>query len=91
VIAFQAPLSLLNAYPFRHDVLEILREAPKPVELVVLEASAIPEIDFTAAQALKTLIRYCQKKNVVRDVFSQNPFVLLLRLVHGLHNRRPFF
>ena len=65
VIGFQAPLSFLNAYPFRHDVLEILREAPEPVEFVVLEASAIPEIDFTAAQALKTLIRYCQKKNVV--------------------------
>lgn len=65
VLAFQAPLSFLNAYPFRRDVLAILRDAPDPVRLVVLEASAILEIDFTAAQTLNTLIRHCQEEHII--------------------------
>jgi hypothetical protein len=27
----------------------------------------------------------------LRNVFSQKLFVLLFRIVHGLHDRRPFF
>src|SRR5208282_3107154 len=57
----EAPLSFLNAYLFRRDVLAILRKAREPVEFVVLEASAIPEIDFTAAQALKNLISHARR------------------------------
>jgi SulP family sulfate permease len=62
VLAFQAPLSFLNAYHFRRDVLAALRNAPEPVRLVIVEASAILEIDFTAAQVLRDLIRHCQKE-----------------------------
>ncbi len=65
VLAFQAPLSFLNAYAFRRDVLAILRDAPEPVRLFVLEASAIPDIDFTAAQALNNLIRDCQEQHII--------------------------
>ena len=53
VLAFHVPLSFLNAYHFRRDVLAALRNAPEPVRLVILEASAILEIDFTAAQVLR--------------------------------------
>ncbi len=65
VLAFQAPLSFLNAYHFRGDFLAALRNAPQPVRLVVLEASAILDIDFTAAQVLCELIRQCGKEHVV--------------------------
>lgn len=65
VLAFQAPLSFLNAYSFRRDVMAILNGAPAPVQLVVLEASAILEIDFTAAQMLKRLIRECREKHII--------------------------
>jgi hypothetical protein len=34
VLAFHAPLSFLNAYHFRCDVLAALRNAPEPVRLV---------------------------------------------------------
>lgn len=64
VLAFQAPLSFLNADRLRRDILEKLRNAPDPLRLVVLEASAIPEIDFTAAQALRGLIRRCRKDHI---------------------------
>lgn len=65
VVAFQAPLSFLNAYIFRRDVLALLQEAREPTRLLVLESSAILDIDFTAAQTLKSLIRYCNDKRIV--------------------------
>ena len=56
VVGLQAPLSFLNAENFRADVLEVLKAStPKP-GLLVLEASGIVEIDFTAAQTLLDLI-----------------------------------
>lgn len=65
VLAFHAPLSFLNAYHFRRNVLAALRNASEPVRLVILEASAILEIDFTAAQVLRDLIRHCHKEHIV--------------------------
>jgi len=44
-----------------------LRNAPEPVRFVILEASAILEIDFTAAQVLRNLIRR-QKEHIVRAI-----------------------
>ncbi|HVB90313.1 MAG TPA: SulP family inorganic anion transporter [Beijerinckiaceae bacterium] len=64
VAAFQAPLSFLNAYGFRSGVLAGLRGRPEPVKLVILEATAILDIDFTAAQILADLIRQCHADHV---------------------------
>lgn len=64
VVAFQAPLSFLNAYPFGRGVRACIRDAPSPVRLVVLEASAILDIDFTAAQMLTSLIRECRDQKI---------------------------
>ncbi len=64
VVGLQAPLSFLNAENFRADVLEVLKaSSPKP-GLLVLEASGILEIDFTAAQTLLELLRECRKDGV---------------------------
>ena len=64
VAGFQAPLSFLNAYNFRRDILDTLQSAPQPARLLVLEATGIVEIDFTAAQILRDLIRRCQADGV---------------------------
>ncbi|WP_246722070.1 SulP family inorganic anion transporter [Methylosinus sp. H3A] len=58
VAAFQAPLSFLNAYGFQSDLREAI-EAEKPT-LVVLEASNIVEIDYTAARILRQAIEDCR-------------------------------
>ncbi|WP_036255551.1 SulP family inorganic anion transporter [Methylocapsa acidiphila] len=65
VLAFQAPLSFLTASRFRADVLAALRAAPQPTRLAILEASAIVEIDFTAAQTLRSLIRQCKEEQII--------------------------
>lgn len=62
VVGLQAPLSFLNAQNFRADVLDVVKRA-KP-RLLVLEASGIIEIDFTAAQILLDLIRQCRAEGV---------------------------
>jgi SulP family sulfate permease len=55
VAGFQAPLSFLNAYAFRHDA-ERSIATHGDVRLMVLEASSIVEIDFTAASILAEVI-----------------------------------
>ena len=64
VAGFQAPLSFLNAYHFRGDLLSALKTGPSTPRLVVLEATGILEIDFTAAQVLRDLIGACRAKGV---------------------------
>ena len=65
VVGFQAPLSFLNAYRFRRDMLQILQSAGRPIGAVILEATGIVEIDFTAAQILMDLVRRYRAKGVV--------------------------
>jgi len=60
VVGFQAPLSFLNAYPFRRDMMKLLQSPPQRTRLVVLEATGIVEIDFTATQILSDTIRACR-------------------------------
>src|SRR5258708_3304645 len=64
VAGFQAPLSFLNAYDFRGEILKALQSAPQKAGLLVLEATGIVEIDFTAAQILRDLIRKCHADGV---------------------------
>src|SRR3569623_3033354 len=62
VIGLQAPLSFLNAPGFRNDVSKLLKaSAPK---LLVLEASGMVEIDFTAAQVLLDVFKACKEQGV---------------------------
>jgi len=64
VLGQQAPLSFLNAANFHSDVIKMIgASTPKP-RLLVIEASGIVEIDFTAAQALHDLFRECHDDGV---------------------------
>jgi sulfate permease, SulP family len=64
VAGLQAPLSFLNASHFRADALRLLKTSPTKPRLLVIEASGIPEIDFTAAQALLDLVGICHADGV---------------------------
>jgi MFS superfamily sulfate permease-like transporter len=64
VAGFQAPLSFLNAYDFRRGMLAALKSSPQKPKLVVLEATGIVEIDFTAAQVLAEVIRQCHEDGI---------------------------
>jgi sulfate permease, SulP family len=64
VIAFQAPLSFLNAYSFQDGMRRVLREHRAVPELIVLEASSVIEIDYTAAQILRAFIADCKEQKI---------------------------
>jgi MFS superfamily sulfate permease-like transporter len=57
VVGLQAPLSFLNAANFHNDALRVLKASTPRPKLLVLEASGILAIDFTAAQILLDLFR----------------------------------
>jgi SulP family sulfate permease len=61
VAAFQAPLSFVNADRFKRGLCDLVDARNESVKLVVLEASNIAEIDYTAAQALIETIAHCRK------------------------------
>ena len=63
VLSFQAPLSFLNAEAFRRGFLhEIGRR--EPLRLLVLEASGVVELDFTAAHVLTGIIEACRDRKI---------------------------
>ena len=64
VAGFAAPLSFLNAYRFRQDMLNALRSSPSRTRLIVLETTGILDIDFTAAQMLRDVIRRCHADGI---------------------------
>lgn len=64
VVGFQAPLSFLNAYDFRRDILATTASPSQKIRLLVLEATGIVEIDFTAAQVLTEIIRQCHDDGI---------------------------
>lgn len=63
VVAFQAPLSFLNAHSFKQGVLALIDG--KTLDLVVLEAGSLIAVDFTASKILAEVIRYCQSSGVI--------------------------
>jgi len=63
VLAFQAPLAFLNADNFERGAVAAI-DARAGLKLVVLEASSIVEIDFTAAQALGLILQHCTERGI---------------------------
>ncbi|MFY9837667.1 MAG: SulP family inorganic anion transporter [Xanthobacteraceae bacterium] len=64
VIAFQAPLLFANAEIFKRGMIERIDSHDQPLSLVVLEASGIADVDFTAAQALIEILDHCRTANI---------------------------
>ena len=62
VVALQAPLSFLNAYDFQAAI-QAMAQAPG-LELVVIEANAIVEIDYTAAQVLGAIVKRLRDQKI---------------------------
>ncbi|MEI9421705.1 SulP family inorganic anion transporter [Mesorhizobium sp. Cs1299R1N1] len=65
VAAFQAPLSFVNADRFKRGFCDLVDAGKGDVKLVVLEASNIVEIDYTAAQALIETITHCRNAGAI--------------------------
>jgi SulP family sulfate permease len=65
VVGFQAPLSFLNADVFRRLMLTAMQPGSGAVKLLVLEATGVIDIDFTAAQVFKDVIAQAREAGVI--------------------------
>jgi MFS superfamily sulfate permease-like transporter len=80
VLGFQAPLSFLNAYVFRRGVLDAVKHERSAINLIILEASSIVEIDYTASNILSDVIEKCRSNGVdfavarLESIRAQNSF-----------------
>lgn len=97
VVAFQGPLSFLNADAFQRGIIRAVARQTSPPALLVLEASSIAEIDYTAAQAFAGLIRRYQRDGITvavarlesvraRAAFERFGLVALLGADHFFHS-----
>jgi SulP family sulfate permease len=88
VVALQAPLSFLNAYEFQRSILALVAARIPPVRLVVIESNSIVDIDYTAAQVLRTVIGRLRESGIavafarLESVRAQEAFARL-----GLENQ----
>jgi SulP family sulfate permease len=64
VVGFQAPLTFINADTFQRVMLDHIDRAAAPLKLLVLEATGIIDIDYTAAQAVITVVGRCHDAGV---------------------------
>jgi MFS superfamily sulfate permease-like transporter len=64
VVGFQAPLTFLNADDFRRQLRQWVADEADTPRLLVLEASGIIQIDFTAAEILKELAAELREQGV---------------------------
>ena len=64
VMAFNAPLLFANAEMFKRGMIDTIDAYDRPPILVVLEASGIADIDFTAAEALAEVISHCRAADI---------------------------
>lgn len=63
VVALQAPLSFLNAYNFRRAIERFASQDPPP-KLIVIEANALVEIDYTGATVFAELTGRLRNRGV---------------------------
>ncbi|PSJ62366.1 SulP family inorganic anion transporter [Mesorhizobium soli] len=68
VVGFQAPLSFVNAEKFKQGFRALVDARAGELKHVVLEASSIIAIDFTAGGVLKDMIAYCRQQGATFSI-----------------------
>ncbi|EHH67497.1 SulP family inorganic anion transporter [Gluconobacter morbifer] len=64
VFRFCADLFYANSHRFSDDLLALINGAGSPVRCIVIDASPITDIDYSAAQDLRILIEQLQKRHI---------------------------
>ena len=68
VLAFQAPLSFVNAERFRRDTEAMIAAREGAIRHLVFEANSVTDIDFTAADVLSDVIAYCRASGLTFSI-----------------------
>ncbi len=76
IFRYDADLFYANAARFTDDVEAVVNAAPDPVRWLVLDASAIDDIDYSAGIALAGLIDYVHARNAHFGLAGADPELL---------------
>ena len=89
VFRYEAELFYANANSFVDDVQRVVESAPDPVRWLVLDASTITDVDYSAGLALDGLLTYLAAREVTFAVARPDPVLLESLGVLGLRDRIP--
>ena len=86
---FDSQLFYANANRFVDDVQKAVDAAPHPVEWLVLDASSLTEVDFSAAAALMGLLDFCDARHIEPAMARVDSSFAELMEAYGVQQRIP--
>ncbi len=84
VFRFDAQMFYANANRFTDDVKAVLHGAPDPVQWLVLDCSAIDDVDYSAGIALRDLIAYVHEQGIKFGIVRADEALLATLRGYGL-------
>ncbi|MFP2929693.1 SulP family inorganic anion transporter [Pyxidicoccus sp. 3LG] len=80
IYRFDAPMFFANARHLRERVRELVHASRQPVEEVVLDASAVYDLDVTAAEGMEKLRKELEEQGILLVIANANaPLRIMLR------------
>lgn len=73
IFRYDADLFYANAHQFSDDVQQLVLSAPRPIRWLVLDCSAIPDVDYSAALSLQALIDFVHTRGAVFALAGLDP------------------
>ena len=89
IFRYDAELFYANANRFVDDVEALIEKAPTKVEWLILDASSLDDIDYSAAAALRGLFDYLDAKGITPAVARADASIMGMFASYGLDNRIP--
>ncbi len=89
IFRYDAELFYANANRFVDDVEALVSEAPEPVEWLIVDASSIDDIDYSAGRAMNGLIDFLDAKGITIAIARMDPSLIGTLDSHGLAERIP--
>ena len=89
VFRYDAELFYANANRFVDDVEKLVDSAPTPVEWLIVDASSIDDVDYSAGRALAGLLDYLQAKSITPVLARADSSLVATLEVYGLAERIP--
>ena len=89
VFRYDAQLFYANANSFVDDIQRVIEGAPDPVRWLVLDASTLDDVDYSAGIALGGLLDYLEARGVVLALARADSGLLDTLQIYGLRPRIP--
>jgi high affinity sulfate transporter 1 len=89
IFSYDAELFYANANRFVDDIERLIESAPDPVEWLILDASGLDDVDYSAHRSLLGLLDYLTAKNITAALARVDPALMATLTSYGLDQRIP--